>query len=91
MSVNEIYDKLVEILNDQFSESEISESVIRHIDFIDDEGMESIEFISLIIRIEDVFNVTIPDEWLEMDRFRKFDYIEESIKKLISKEGLDHE
>ena len=42
---------------------------------IDDLGMDSITFISIIVEIEDMFGITIPDEMLLIENFRNVDEI----------------
>lgn len=48
---------------------------IEYADFIEDIGMDSITFITLIVEIETVFDITIPDDILLMENFRDLNKI----------------
>lgn len=48
-------------------------------DFVDDFGMDSIMFISLIVKIEGHFGIVIPENMLSMENFRNIDSIAEII------------
>lgn len=75
MDNNEIKSELIDILAEQFADSGINRDILEYTDFIDDLGMDSIAFISIIIEIEDLFKITIPDDILLMENFRSVDSI----------------
>lgn len=84
MSTGIVSEKLTEVLAKLFVDTGISIDIIPYIDLINDGGMDSITFIALIIEIEESFEVEMPDEWLEMERFRKFDDILRLVEELLN-------
>ena len=71
----EIKQKLLETILALFPDSEVETDVLEYADLIDDLGMDSITFISIIVEIEDMFGITIPDEMLLIENFRNVDEI----------------
>ena len=49
--------------------------IIEYLDLIDDVGMDSLTFVSIVVEIETRFDILVPDEMLLMDNFRKVDDI----------------
>ena len=78
-----IKEKIIGILAELFSESGIDKDVLEYVDLIDDLGMDSINFISLIIEIETTFDIQIPDEWLEMEKFQTYTQILLAVEMLL--------
>ncbi|MGL5381781.1 acyl carrier protein [Clostridium sp.] len=75
-----IKEKLIEMLtciNEEYSKKLIVEDCS-----LKDLGVDSLEFIRLIVMIEDEFKIELPDEYLDIDKIHKL----ESIIKLIKKE-----
>ncbi len=75
-------DKLRETLIDMsydFFTSEcgllIEKDILADVDFILDLSMDSLMYISFIIKIEEIFEITIPDDFLIMDNFNSIDSI----------------
>ena len=71
----EIKQKLLETILALFPDSEVETDVLEYADLIDDLGMDSITFISIIVEIEDMFGITIPDDMLLIENFRNVDEI----------------
>lgn len=80
--------KLIELLYKNFSIEDISKDVIPNLDLIDDLSIDSLTFISLLIEIENEFDIIIPDEFVKLDLFRNFDDIVDIIFDLME-EGTD--
>lgn len=78
----EVKDKIIDILADLFSEAGVDREVLEYVDLVDDLGMDSINFIS-IIELETAFNVQVPDEWLNIEKFRDFSAIYEAVEELL--------
>lgn len=70
-----IKNEVVELISELFSDKGFDTDIIEYIDLIDDAGMDSITFISIVVEIESKFNITVPDEMLVMDNFRNVDGI----------------
>ena len=66
----EIKNRIITILSRLFAESGVDTDILEYVDLVDDLGMDSINFISLIIELEAEFDIQIPDEWLQMDTFQ---------------------
>lgn len=83
-----IQKKLIELLYKNFRITDISKDVIPNLDLIDDLSIDSLTFISLLIEIENAFDIIIPDEFVKLDSFRNFDDIVDIIFDLM-KEGIE--
>lgn len=83
MEQSEIKGKVLEILSQLFQTSGFDTDVLEYVDLIDDLGMDSVNFISLIIALEAEFDIQIPDDWLLMDKFRECSSILSAVKELI--------
>lgn len=83
MEQSEIKGKVLEILSQLFQTSGVDTDVLEYVDLIDDLGMDSVNFISLIIALEAEFDIQIPDDWLLMDKFRECSSILSSVGELI--------
>ncbi len=75
MELNEIKEKVIDIVFTLFKDQNIDKDLIEHVNLVSDMNMESIIFISLIVSIENEFQVIVPDEFLLMDYFRTIDDI----------------
>lgn len=75
MDKNEIKAELIDILAVLFPDSGVDKDVLEYTDLLDDLGMDSITFISIIVEIEDVFEITVPDDLLLMESFRNVNSI----------------
>lgn len=84
MEKSEIKVKVLEILGHLFQNSGADEDVFEYMDLIDDLGMDSVNFISLIIELEANFHIQIPDGWLLMDKFRESSLIIFAVEELIA-------
>ena len=72
-----------------FAVREIDKDIIPYVDLIDDLGMDSITFISIIIEIEDKFNIVIPDEKLLLEEFRTYENILNIVSELLDEAAWD--
>ena len=84
MERNEIKIKVVDILNTLFPISGIDTSILEYVDLIDDLGMDSMTFISIVVEIEFVFNIIVPDDILLMENFKNVDDIVGVIENMMS-------
>lgn len=75
MDKDEIKLKLIDMLAAMFPDSGVDKDVLEYTDLMDDLGMDSITFISIVVEIEDVFEITVPDDLLLMENFRNVDSI----------------
>ena len=82
MSCGEIKQKMIAICMEIFQSFSTEMDTIEYLDFIEDLGMDSITFITLIIEIEANFEITIPDDILSMANFRNFNVIVRNIESI---------
>lgn len=79
MNKNEIKEKLIEICTKTFPNQDIDADLIEYMDFVDDMGMDSMTFISIVVEIETLFEITVPDDLILMENFRRVEDIVELI------------
>lgn len=89
MDRKEIETKLADMLLKLFPDSGVDADIIRYVDLVDDLGMDSLTFVSIIIEIESTFDITVPDDMLVMDYFKSFEAIIDSIEKITSGCNMD--
>lgn len=75
MNYEDIKELLIEICCNVFRNEEISKDMIDCVDFESDLGMDSITFITLLVDIEDRFEIMIPDEMLLAENFSNIENI----------------
>ena len=75
MDRNEIKQKLIDMLSIWFYNDSINVNILEYADLIDDLGMDSIMFISIVVEIENIFRITVPDDMLLMENFRNVESI----------------
>lgn len=71
----EIKTNVQEICAKIFQVTNMNGALLECQDFVDDLGMDSITFITLVVDIETCFNITIPDDLLLIDNFRSLDEV----------------
>ena len=72
---NAIKQHLNDMLSALFPNAGIDADILVDVDLIDDLNMDSITFISIVVEIEDIFGITVPDDMLLMESFRNVDRI----------------
>lgn len=83
MEKNEIKAKVIGIMSNLFQNSDVDTDVLEYVDLIDDLGMDSVNFISLIIELEAEFDIQIQDDQLLMDKFREYSSIYSIVEELL--------
>jgi acyl carrier protein len=84
MENNEIRSNIIRMISDLFPDSGIDADVIEYVDLIDDLGMDSVSFISIVIEVESLFNIIVPDDMLLLECFRTVDKICEVVKNALT-------
>jgi acyl carrier protein len=77
--------KAIELISEMFNDKGFNIEIIEHVNLIDDLGMDSITFISLVIEIEASFGIAIPDDMLLMESFNSVDNIASIVENELSK------
>ena len=80
MSLEFIKDKVFDICLHLFQDVRLDVYSIEHMDFVDDLGMDSITFISLVIEVETEFAITLPEDKLLIDNFKNLSEIIEIVR-----------
>ena len=89
MNSDEIKNKLINMIQTLFPDSGVDKDVLPYVDLIDDLGMDSITFISIVVEVEDLFGITVPDDMLLMENFRDIDGIIQIIENSKNEIGED--
>lgn len=86
-----IKSSLIDLCSEIFKESNVDTDLIEYVDYVDDLGMDSITFITLIVEIEARFDIVVPDDMLIIDYFRTTDDIVEIISKEMTYKGCSED
>lgn len=81
MNMDEIEYKVIEVVSRVVILGESEKNMIKYFDLFEDIGVGSLEYVSIIIALEEAFGIIIPDEYLTMDRYRTIDNIVDIVKK----------
>ena len=82
MEKNEIKDRVIKMLSDIFRD--VDTDIIEYADLIDDLGMDSMTYVTVLIETETDFNIEVPDEALLMENFRNADLITDILDRVIN-------
>lgn len=91
MEKDNIKAKVIEMINGLFPNSGLDIDVLGYVDLIDDLGMDSIAFISIVVEIESIFEIIVPDDMLMMDSFRNVDGILAVVESAMNVDDLGKE
>lgn len=91
MITNEIKTEVIQIISELFKDKGFDTDIIEYADLVDDMGMDSITFISIVVELEAKFNITVPDDMLLMDNFKKVDDIVAVVEQELTKEPTETE
>lgn len=78
-----IKNELIKLVSELFQDKGIDPDLIEYVDLIDDLGMDSMLFLSVIIELETTFGIIIPDDLLLMDNFSTIEKICSLVLQLI--------
>ena len=88
MTAETIKQEIIELISVLFKDKGFDIDILEYVDLIDDLGMDSITFISIIIVIEEHFDIEIPDDMLLLENFQCVDDMVSIIEKeLLTKSG----
>ena len=91
MDKTTIKQRTVSILKLCFPKTVIDSDLLEYVDFIDDLGMDSITFISLIVELESDFHIHIPDHLLLMENFRNMNMTIDHLNSLLAAPKRENE
>lgn len=78
-----IKNELIRLVSELFQDKGIDPDLIEYVDLIDDLGMDSMLFLSVVIELETAFDIIIPDDLLLMGNFSTIDKICSLVLQLI--------
>ncbi len=70
MTTETIKQEVIELVSELFEDKGFGVDIIEYIDLIDDLGMDSITFISIVVEVEAHFNIEVPDDMLLLENFK---------------------
>lgn len=87
MTTETIKQEVIELISDLFKDKGFDIDIIEHVDLVDDLGMDSIIFISIVVELETHFVLQVPDDMLLLDNFRFVNDIVSIVENELSKES----
>lgn len=91
MTAEGIKTEVVQLVSELFANKGYDTDIIEYVDLIDDLGMNSITFISIVVEIEAKFSIIVPDNMLLMENFRKIEDIVNVIEQERTKQLIETE
>lgn len=80
-------EKIIELIGKNSNDNLFEDIVVDNIsdvNLFDDLGYDSLSFIKLIVDIEDIFKIEIPEELLLMENFSTITQVEETVNSVIN-------
>lgn len=87
MTTETIKQEVIELLSELFKDKGFDIDIIECVDLIDDLGMDSITFISIVVEVEAHFGIEVPDDMLLLEYFKRVDDIVSVIEQELSKKS----
>lgn len=79
--------EVIELIYELFKDRGFGIDILEYVDLIDDMGMDSITFISIVVEIEAHFGIELPDDMLLLENFKCVDDIVSAIEHELSKKS----
>ena len=70
MTTNEIKTEVIQLISELFKGKGFNTDIIEYADLVDDIGMDSIIFISIVVELEAKFDIEVPEDMLLMENFK---------------------
>ena len=87
MTTEIIKQEVIELISELFKDKGFDIDIFEYVDLIDDLGMDSITFISIVVEIEAHFDIEVPDEMLMLENFKCVDDIVSIVENELSKKS----
>lgn len=91
MTTETIKQEVIELISELFKDKGFDIDILEYVDLIEDMGMDSITFISIVVEIEEHFAVEVPDDILLLENFKSVDDIVSVIENELSKKSEETE
>lgn len=85
MTTETIKQEIIELVSELFKDKGFDIDIIEYVDLIDDMGMDSITFISIVVEIEAHLGIEVPDDMLLLENFKCVDDIVNIVENELSK------
>jgi len=86
MTTETIKQEVIELISDLFKDKGFNIDIIEHVDLVNDLGMDSLIFISIVMEIEAHFDIEVPDDLLLLEKFKRVNDIVSIVENELSKE-----
>jgi len=95
MATETIKQEVIELISELFKDKGFDIKILEYVDLIDDMGMDSITFISIVVEVEARFGIEVPDDMLFIENFKCVGDIisvieNELLKKSDGSEGIEN-
>ena len=80
MTTETIKQGVIELISKLFEDKGFNIDILEYVDLIDDLGMDSITFISIVVEVEAYFDIEVPDDMLLLENFKSVDDIVSIVK-----------
>ena len=87
MTTETIKQEVIELISELFKDNGFDIDILEYVDLIDDLGMDSITFISIVVEIEAYFDIEVPDDMLLLENFKCIDDIVSIVENGLSKKS----
>ena len=87
MTKETIKQEVIELISELFKDKGFDIDILEYVDLIDDLGMDSITFISIVVEIEAHFDIEVPDDMLLLEKFKCVDDIVSIVENELSKKS----
>lgn len=87
MTTGTIKQGVIELISKLFEDKGFDTDIIEYVDLIDDLGMDSITFISIVVEVEAYFDIEVPDDMLLLENFKCVDDIVSIVESELSKKS----
>ena len=85
MTTERIKQEVIELISELFKDKGFDIDILEYVDLIDDLGMDSLTFISIVVEVEAHFNIEVPDDLLLLENFKCVDDIISIVENELSK------
>lgn len=87
MTTETIKHEVIELISELFKDKGFDIDILEYVDLIDDMGMDSITFISIVVEVEAHFGIEVPDDMLLLENFKCVEDIVSVIENELSKKS----
>ena len=87
MTIETIKREVIALISDLFKDNGVDTDIIEYVDLVDDLGMDSLTFISIVVEVEACFDIEVPDNMLLLENFKCVDDIVSIVESELSKKS----